>query len=219
MAKLFVGLVAAPVPPPPLSQRTPPPFLLSPSVSSSLYPLPSSKSMPMGWLGDEADMARAPALTLAAVAWPGIRTRRLCAKSLRSLVLLMKRYVNFHSSLSRRPRIACLATHVNGQAAVSPLNANASYPTPPSTASLEKTLLTRDSSLGSEQVVVKDRDTGRSRGFGFVRYTNDNDAEAAITAMNNIEYELPPVFPTRPCRPRSPLGWALPCLLSILTLS
>lgn len=37
------------------------------------------------------------------------------------------------------------------------------------------------------QVVVKDRDTGRSRGFGFVRYTQEADAEAAITAMNNIE--------------------------------
>jgi hypothetical protein len=38
------------------------------------------------------------------------------------------------------------------------------------------------------QVVVKDRDTGRSRGFGFVRYSQETDAEAAIAAMNNIEY-------------------------------
>jgi RNA recognition motif-containing protein len=38
------------------------------------------------------------------------------------------------------------------------------------------------------QVVVKDRDTGRSRGFGFVRYSQEADAEAAITAMNNIEW-------------------------------
>lgn len=37
------------------------------------------------------------------------------------------------------------------------------------------------------QVVVKDRDTGRSRGFGFVRYGNEADADAAIAAMNNIE--------------------------------
>lgn len=37
------------------------------------------------------------------------------------------------------------------------------------------------------QVVVKDRDTGRSRGFGFVRYTNEDDAQRAIAAMNNIE--------------------------------
>ncbi|TPX11410.1 uncharacterized protein E0L32_007829 [Thyridium curvatum] len=40
-----------------------------------------------------------------------------------------------------------------------------------------------------EAVVVKDRDTGRSRGFGFVRYTNDDDAQKAITAMNNIEFD------------------------------
>ncbi|KOS19422.1 Glycine-rich RNA-binding protein 4 [Escovopsis weberi] len=41
-----------------------------------------------------------------------------------------------------------------------------------------------------EAVVVKDRDTGRSRGFGFVRYTRESDAQVAIAAMNNVEYEL-----------------------------
>ncbi|KAF3762498.1 hypothetical protein M406DRAFT_224883, partial [Cryphonectria parasitica EP155] len=40
-----------------------------------------------------------------------------------------------------------------------------------------------------EAVVVKDRDTGRSRGFGFVRYTNEDDAQRAIAAMNNIEFD------------------------------
>jgi len=40
-----------------------------------------------------------------------------------------------------------------------------------------------------EAVVVKDRDTGRSRGFGFVRYGQEADAEAAITAMNNVEFD------------------------------
>ncbi|KAK3995455.1 glycine-rich RNA-binding protein 4 [Cladorrhinum sp. PSN332] len=40
-----------------------------------------------------------------------------------------------------------------------------------------------------EAVVVKDRDTGRSRGFGFVRYTNEDDAQKAISAMNNIEFD------------------------------
>ena len=41
------------------------------------------------------------------------------------------------------------------------------------------------------QIVVKDRDTGRSRGFGFVRYSQDQDADTAIQAMNNVEYRLP----------------------------
>lgn len=40
-----------------------------------------------------------------------------------------------------------------------------------------------------EAVVVKDRDTGRSRGFGFVRYTQDADAQKAIASMNNVEFD------------------------------
>ncbi|EYB30746.1 hypothetical protein QX201_000544 [Fusarium graminearum] len=40
-----------------------------------------------------------------------------------------------------------------------------------------------------EAVVVKDRDTGRSRGFGFVRYTQEGDAQNAIAAMNNVEFD------------------------------
>lgn len=40
-----------------------------------------------------------------------------------------------------------------------------------------------------EAVVVKDRDTGRSRGFGFVRYTQEADAQKAIAAMNNVEFD------------------------------
>ncbi|KAK8217077.1 hypothetical protein BKA81DRAFT_277996, partial [Phyllosticta paracitricarpa] len=40
-----------------------------------------------------------------------------------------------------------------------------------------------------EAVVVKDRDTGRSRGFGFVRFTQETDAEAAIQNMNNVEFD------------------------------
>lgn len=40
-----------------------------------------------------------------------------------------------------------------------------------------------------EAVVVKDRDTGLSRGFGFVRYTNEQDSQKAIAAMNNVEFD------------------------------
>ncbi|HLH07207.1 MAG TPA: RNA-binding protein [Terriglobales bacterium] len=35
--------------------------------------------------------------------------------------------------------------------------------------------------------VVTDRDTGRSRGFGFVEMANDNEAEAAITGLSGRE--------------------------------
>jgi len=40
-----------------------------------------------------------------------------------------------------------------------------------------------------EAVVVKDRDTGRSRGFGFVRFQNESEADAAINAMNEVEFD------------------------------
>jgi RNA recognition motif-containing protein len=37
--------------------------------------------------------------------------------------------------------------------------------------------------------VVMDRDTGRPRGFGFVEMSNDNEAKAAIEAMNGQQVE------------------------------
>jgi RNA recognition motif-containing protein len=35
--------------------------------------------------------------------------------------------------------------------------------------------------------VVKDRDTGRSKGFGFVEYENDDEGKAAEQALNGTE--------------------------------
>ena len=37
--------------------------------------------------------------------------------------------------------------------------------------------------------VLKDRDTGRSRGFGFVEMPNDDEARAAIQALNGSDFE------------------------------
>jgi len=40
-----------------------------------------------------------------------------------------------------------------------------------------------------EAVVVKDRDTNRSRGFGFVRFATKPEADEALQRMNNTEFD------------------------------
>ena len=37
--------------------------------------------------------------------------------------------------------------------------------------------------------VIQDRDTGRSKGFGFVEMSDDNAARAAIEALNDKEHD------------------------------
>ena len=37
--------------------------------------------------------------------------------------------------------------------------------------------------------VIMDRDTGRSKGFGFVEMSNNSEAQAAIAALNGKEVE------------------------------
>jgi len=41
----------------------------------------------------------------------------------------------------------------------------------------------------SEATVVADRDSGRSRGFGFVTFDDDESADKAIAALNNTDLD------------------------------
>ena len=38
--------------------------------------------------------------------------------------------------------------------------------------------------------IVTDRETGRSRGFGFVEMANDEEGQAAIDSLNETDYEV-----------------------------
>ena len=41
----------------------------------------------------------------------------------------------------------------------------------------------------SEAKVITDRDTGRSRGFGFVTFDDEDDAQVAIEKMNGTDLD------------------------------
>jgi len=49
-----------------------------------------------------------------------------------------------------------------------------------------ETLFGPHGTVQSAQVIM-DRDTGRSKGFGFVEMNNDQEAQTAITALNGKE--------------------------------
>jgi len=40
-----------------------------------------------------------------------------------------------------------------------------------------------------ESIVITDRTTGRSKGFGFVTFSNEDEAQKAIASLNGNEYE------------------------------
>ncbi|KAF9007998.1 hypothetical protein BDQ17DRAFT_1237602, partial [Cyathus striatus] len=55
----------------------------------------------------------------------------------------------------------------------------------------DDTLRQAFSDFGSitDSIVMRDRDTGRSRGFGFVTFGNQTEAEAAIAGLNEQELD------------------------------
>lgn len=56
--------------------------------------------------------------------------------------------------------------------------------------------------------IITDRDTGRSKGFGFVEMASDAEAQEAINKFNGAEYEGRPltVNEARPMAPRENRG-------------
>lgn len=51
--------------------------------------------------------------------------------------------------------------------------------------------------------IILDRETGRSRGFGFVEMANADEAQAAIRALNDSDFQGRPLTANE-ARPREP---------------
>ena len=62
--------------------------------------------------------------------------------------------------------------------------------------------------------IIMDRDTGRSKGFGFVEMSTDAEAADAITKFNGADYDVKavvrPVYPAG-CQRRMAQGWIGRC--------
>jgi cold-inducible RNA-binding protein len=56
-----------------------------------------------------------------------------------------------------------------------------------------------------EVAVISDRDTGRPRGFAFVAMSNDNEARAAIEALNGTDLDGRTIT-VNEARPKSNVG-------------
>jgi RNA recognition motif-containing protein len=68
-------------------------------------------------------------------------------------------------------------------------------------------LFQQHGTVKSAQVMV-DRETNRSRGFGFVEMSNDDEAQNAIQALNGFQFQGRPltVNEARPREARPPRG-------------
>ena len=56
--------------------------------------------------------------------------------------------------------------------------------------------------------IINDRETGRSRGFGFVEMPNDEEGQKAIDTLNETEYRSKRSSPqNRKTRRRQPWWW------------
>jgi len=55
-----------------------------------------------------------------------------------------------------------------------------------------------------ESIIITDKFSGRSKGFGFVTMANDGDADSAISALNDYELNGRPIVvnEARPPKPR-----------------
>ena len=65
-------------------------------------------------------------------------------------------------------------------------------------------LFTQFGTVESAQV-IEDRETGRSKGFGFVEMTSDEEASAAIEALDGKEHEGRTIR-VNEAKPREPRG-------------